>query len=72
LQRIAETFDVPVAFFYFGVEGRRRESGSRSVANEFDFLQTNGAMRLVRAYSRIANSGVRLKLLRLAEDLADK
>jgi len=71
LQRIAETFDVPVAFFYSG-EGRRTESGSYSVAKEFDFLQTNGAMRLVRAYSRIANSSVRLKLLRLAEDLAEK
>ena len=69
LHRIAETFDVPVAFFYAGIEGRRSASGSYSVATEFDFLQTGGAMRLVRAYSRIASPGIRLKLLRLAEHL---
>jgi transcriptional regulator with XRE-family HTH domain len=71
LARIAETLEVPVVFFYGDDRACRSEPSSPSVAIEFDFLQTDGAMRLVRAYSRIDDSGVRLSLLRLAESLAD-
>jgi transcriptional regulator with XRE-family HTH domain len=63
LYRIAEVLDVPVAFFYEGFDGRGRET-------DFAFLQTSGAMRLVRAYARITNGGVRQKLLLLTESLA--
>jgi transcriptional regulator with XRE-family HTH domain len=72
LARIAETFEVPVVFFYAEDEARRREPSAESVTVEFDFLQTDGAMRLARAYSRITDAGVRLSLLRLAEHLADE
>jgi transcriptional regulator with XRE-family HTH domain len=73
LARIAETLEVPVVFFYGDDKARRSEpsSGFSSIAIEFDFLQTDGAMRLARAYSRIDDAGVRLSLLRLAESLAD-
>jgi hypothetical protein len=37
---------------------------------DFDLLQTNGAMRLIRAYARIGDRGIRLTLMRLAESLA--
>ena len=71
LCRIAEVFDVPVAFFFADLDDERRgATGSGSVAVEFDFLQTKGAMRLALAYSRIADAGVRLRLLKLAECLA--
>lgn len=70
LSRIAETFDVPVVFFYGDDKARRSEPSSESGAVDFGFLQTDGAMRLARAYSRISDSGVRLSLVRLAECLA--
>jgi transcriptional regulator with XRE-family HTH domain len=70
LCRIAEVFDVPVAFFFAEIDGRQSAAAPGPVAVEFDFLQTKGAMRLALAYSRIADSGVRLRLLKLAECLA--
>jgi transcriptional regulator with XRE-family HTH domain len=70
LYRIAEVLDVPVAFFYEGFDGRGHEPGLHSVDTDFAFLQTSGAMRLVRAYARITNGGVRQKLLLLTESLA--
>lgn len=71
LARIAETFDVPVVFFYGDDDKvRRSEFSSESGAVDFGFLQTDGAMRLARAYSRINDPGVRLSLVRLAECLA--
>jgi transcriptional regulator with XRE-family HTH domain len=71
LARIAETLEVPVVFFYGDDKERRSELNSSSIAIEFDFLQTDGAMRLARAYAQIDDAGVRLSLLRLAECLAD-
>jgi len=70
LYRIAEVLDVPVSFFYEGFEGRGSEPGLHSTDIEFGFLQTSAAMRLIRAYSRITDSGVRQKLLLLTESLA--
>ena len=70
LHRIADVLDVPVSFFYEGLDGRGSQPSLQSVAVEFGFLQTDGAIRLVRAYSRIAQGSVRQKLLLLAESLA--
>jgi transcriptional regulator with XRE-family HTH domain len=68
LCRIAEVLDVPVAFFF--ADFKQRISEPHSVAIDFDFLQTGGAMRLIRAYSRIPSGTIRLTLVRLAEALA--
>lgn len=70
LFRIAKVLDVPVTFFFADVEGRASEAPMHSPAADFDFLQTSGAMRLVRAYARIEDRGIRLTLMRLAESLA--
>jgi hypothetical protein len=35
-------------------------------------LQTEGALRLARAYARIKEPGIRLQLLRLTEAIADE
>jgi transcriptional regulator with XRE-family HTH domain len=70
LFRIAKVLDVPVAFFFADVDGRGNEAQAHSAAVDFDFLQTSGAMRLIRAYSRIEDRGIRLTLMRLAESLA--
>ncbi len=69
LQRIAEVLDMPVTFFYSGVE--TDAPGSRPPDLDFQYLQTDGALRLVRAYARIKNPAVRLQLLRLVEAVAE-
>jgi transcriptional regulator with XRE-family HTH domain len=66
LFRIAKVLDVPVSFF-FSDKGRRNDDREQAVAVDFDFLQTGGAMRLIRAYARIRDGGA---LVRLAECLA--
>jgi len=71
LYRIADVLDVPVSFFYEGLD-RGSEPYIQSIGVEFGYLQTSGAMRLVRAYSRIRHGGTRQKLLLLAESLAEE
>jgi len=70
LARIAETFGVPTAFFYVDDEEHRSMPETNSAVLAFDLLRTHGALRLVRAYSRISDPGVRGSLLNLAESLA--
>ena len=73
LQQIAEVLDVPVTYFYSGSDGNGNGSEPKSppFEGEFDLLQSAHAIRLVRAYSRISDRGVRLKLLKLAETIAE-
>jgi hypothetical protein len=59
-----------VTFFFSEFTTRRNEEREQPVPVEFDFLQTGGAMRLIRAYARINDRGTRLALVRLAECLA--
>jgi transcriptional regulator with XRE-family HTH domain len=70
LYRIAKVLDVPVTFFFSEFKTRRNEEREQPIPVEFDFLQTGGAMRLIRAYARISDRGTRLALVRLAECLA--
>jgi len=69
LQRIAEVLSVPVSFF-FGFDERPKTSTAQVMDLEFSFLQTEGALRLARAYARIKQPSVRLQLLRLTEAIA--
>ena len=72
LQQIAEVLDVSVTYFYAGIdELNGREPSPPVIEGEFDLLQSAHAIRLVRAYSRITDRGVRLKLLKLAECIAN-
>jgi transcriptional regulator with XRE-family HTH domain len=68
LQHIAEVLNVPVSFFFAGDEKDKRQSQALDI--DFAFLQTEGALRLARAYARIKRPGVRLRLLRLTEAIA--
>src|SRR5215471_20592259 len=63
LQRVAEVLGVPVAYF-FAAEQRQNGNGA---GHDVELLQTEGALRLARAYARIREPGVRLQLLRLTE-----
>jgi len=67
LQRIAEVLGVPVAYFFAAPDQRH---GSNGGGQEFELLQTEGALRLARAYARIKEPGVRQQLLRLTEAIA--
>jgi hypothetical protein len=64
---VAEVLDVPITFFYSTSESSR---GEHSPKIDFDSFQSSDAIRLVRAYSRIKQRGVRLELLRLTEAIA--
>jgi transcriptional regulator with XRE-family HTH domain len=72
LQRIAEVMSVPVSFFFAGFEEKPKTGSARLADVDFAFLQTEGALRLARAYARIRKPGVRLQLLRLTEAIADE
>jgi transcriptional regulator with XRE-family HTH domain len=72
LQRIAEVMSVPVSFFFAGFEDKPKGGSARLADVDFAFLQTEGALRLARAYARIRKPGVRLQLLRLTEAIADE
>jgi transcriptional regulator with XRE-family HTH domain len=72
LQRISEVLAVPVMFFYAGFQENQGKRASNPVGVEFDFLQTEDAIRLMRAYARIRSRGTQLKLVRLTETLADE
>jgi transcriptional regulator with XRE-family HTH domain len=71
LQRIAEALDVPITFFYSGsTTGEQGEASTDSVDAGLGFLETAGAVRLVRAYSRISDPAMRRALVDLTEKIA--
>ena len=69
LQRISEILEIPVMFFYGGM-GVRAKKNTRSTG--LAFLQTKGAMRLIRAYSEIGSRTTKYALVVLAESLRNK
>lgn len=68
LQRISEALDVPVAFF-FGA-GNGTPSAGPSSESVFGFLQTSGAVRIVKAFHTIKSRKARQLLVGMAEELA--
>jgi transcriptional regulator with XRE-family HTH domain len=70
LERIAEALDVPITFFYAGSDKKPR-ADEDSVDVGLSFLETAGAVRLVRAYSKIEDRRMRRALVELTERIAD-
>ena len=70
MHRVAEALQVPVTFFYAGFAPDRGRAESHFIELGFDLLQTRGAIRLLRAYARIANPKTRQLFMRLAETVA--
>ncbi len=70
IHRVAEVLEVPVTFFYAGFTEDRGRANSHFIELGFDLLQTAGAVRLLRAYARIANPKTRQLFMRLAETVA--
>jgi transcriptional regulator with XRE-family HTH domain len=69
LQRIAEALDVPVTFFFGGAETPVTATSSDD-ASVFGYLQTSGAIRIVKAFYRIKDRRTRQLLVELAERIS--
>src|SRR5688500_16243896 len=70
LQRIADLLDTPVMFFYGGMGARPKKKDQRN--SSLAFVQTRGAMRLLRAYAEIDSRPTKYALVVLAESLRTK
>jgi len=70
LQQVADVLEVPVTYFYGETGGNGAQASPPD--SDFELLQSAHAIRLVRAYSRISDRGIRLKLLKLAECIAQQ
>jgi transcriptional regulator with XRE-family HTH domain len=70
LQKIATMLETPVMFFYggAGVSTKKRDKRNEGLA----YLQTKGAMRLMRAYGEISSRTTKYALVVLAESLRNK
>ena len=70
LHKIAELLNTPVMFFYggMGMRAKKRDAGD----SDLSFMQTRGAVRLVRAYSEISSRTTKYALVVLAESLRDR
>src|SRR3954468_2296404 len=70
LHKISELLNIPVMFFYGGMSlrGKKREAADPGLA----FMQTKGAVRLMRAYSEISSRTTKYALVVLAESLRNK
>jgi transcriptional regulator with XRE-family HTH domain len=70
LQQIADMLNVPVMFFYSGMGARAKKS--EAPPSSLAFLQTKGALRLMRAYTEITSRATKYALVVLAESLRNK
>ncbi|HEX2655289.1 MAG TPA: helix-turn-helix transcriptional regulator [Xanthobacteraceae bacterium] len=70
LQRISEVLEVPITFFYASTTVDTPEAGPDTVDVGLGFLETAGAVRLVRAFSRINDPAMRRALVELTERIA--
>ena len=65
LSQIAKALDVPITFFYEGVDTKGREVESLL------FLDSNFSLRLLRAYSAIKSQKVQREFVALMEHIAN-
>ncbi len=71
LQRVAEALQVPITFFYSG-SGTVEDLGDADTVDVgLGFLETSGAVRLVRAFSCIRDPDMRRAVMEMAERIAD-
>jgi transcriptional regulator with XRE-family HTH domain len=70
LQQIADLLNVPVTFFFGGMGTRAKKS--EALPSGIAFLQTKGALRLMRAYAEISSRATKYALVVIAESLRNK
>lgn len=66
LVRVAKALDVPISFFVGTVD----EDGPEDTQAILEFLDTSYSLRLLRAFSRIEDTGVQRSVLELVENIA--
>jgi transcriptional regulator with XRE-family HTH domain len=72
LERIASALEVPVTFFFDGSSSATPRRGAPKAAESvFDFVQTSGAVRVVKAFHSIKSRKSRQLLVQMCEQLAD-
>jgi len=69
LQQIADMLNVPVTFFFGGMGTRAKKDAPPS---GLAFMQTKGALRLMRAYTDITSRTTKYALVVLAESLRNR
>jgi transcriptional regulator with XRE-family HTH domain len=69
LARIADLLDTPVMFFYGGMGAKPKKDQRNS---GLAFVQTKGAMRLLRAYAEIGSRTTKYALVVLAGSLRNR
>src|SRR4051794_36332611 len=68
LQRISEALEVPITFFFDS--SPHAEANGRHTESAFGFMQSSGAVRMVKAFHRIKSSKARQVLVGMVEELA--
>ena len=78
LWNISRVLDVPVSFFYDGLEDDReydqeydKVAENKQMPIVYDFINSSDGVAFAKAVSRISNKAVRRQLLELARSLAD-
>jgi hypothetical protein len=67
LQRIAEVLSVPVTFFF---DDQGVTPAGLQTFSPLDYLSTEAAVRLARAFSKIENSKIRHAVVQIVEYIA--
>ena len=70
LTAIAEALEVPISYFFEGVEGAEKTGSPSAVGRMSEALREPGAMDLLRYYNQIGSEDHRLSVLRLARSLS--
>ena len=70
LQRISEALEVPITFFFSATPHAVARAPSSSPESVFGFMQTSGAVRIVKAFHRIKSAKARQLLVGMVEEFA--
>ena len=70
LQRISEALEVPITFFFSATPHAAARVPSSSPESVFGFMQTSGAVRIVKAFHRIKSPKARQLLVGMVEEFA--
>jgi len=70
LQRIAEALVVPITFFFDATPHAVGRGAGDSVESAFGFMQTSGAVRIVKAFHKIKSRQARQLIVQMVEEFA--
>ena len=70
LQRISEALEVPITFFFSATPHATERGADSSPESVFGFMQSSGAVRIVKAFHKIKDRRSRQLLVEMAEQMA--